>query len=180
MHEGLREKAIELGAAAAQWVDSGKIVFSQEFRDACQRNYCGKFGTNWMCPPAVASMQECIEEVRGYTKGLVFQTVTAIEDSFDFEGMQQAAKNHTEVYRTLHDHIHAAFDKGSYMALNAGECTYCESCSYPTGEPCRFPDKAVSSLEAHCIDVNALVTACSIPYINGQNTVSYVGMFLFR
>jgi hypothetical protein len=45
--------------------------------------------------------------------------------------------------------------------------------------PCRFPDKAVASVESHGIDVTALVTSCGIPYNRGPNTVSYVGLFLF-
>jgi len=47
-----------------------------------------------------------------------------------------------------------------------------------SGERCSYPGKAVASLEAYCIDVNALLTTCGIPYNNGVNTVSYVSLLL--
>ena len=67
-----------------------------------------------------------------------------------------------------------------HCARGPKNCKICKECTYPDGEECRFPDKAVASVEAYCIDVNALVTSCDIPYINGPNTVSFVGLFLFK
>ncbi|OLN25710.1 hypothetical protein DSOL_5246 [Desulfosporosinus metallidurans] len=48
------------------------------------------------------------------------------------------------------------------------------------GEKCKFPDKAVSSVEANGIDVMALVKSSGIPYNNGKNTVSFVALILFN
>ena len=47
------------------------------------------------------------------------------------------------------------------------------------GLPCRFPQKAIPSLEAHGIHVSKLAEACGMRYINGQNTVTYFGAVLF-
>nr|WP_242837443.1 DUF2284 domain-containing protein [Desulfitobacterium metallireducens] len=43
-----------------------------------------------------------------------------------------------------------------------------------SNKPCRFPDKAILSLEAYCIDVTILANLCNMQYINGQNTVTYL------
>jgi len=54
----LVEKAKELGAAAASAIKTSDIQFSEEFRMLCEQNSCGKFGTNWMCPPAIETFDE--------------------------------------------------------------------------------------------------------------------------
>ena len=96
----------------------------------------------------------------------------------EFEGMQKGGEAHERVFRSILDHIQSNVEYESLLPLNVGACEFCEECSYPTGEPCRFPDKAVASLEAHCIDVNALLTRCDIPYYNRPGTVSFVSLFL--
>ncbi|HEY3424048.1 MAG TPA: DUF2284 domain-containing protein, partial [Negativicutes bacterium] len=53
-------------------------------------------------------------------------------------------------------------------------------CAYQDNEECRFPDKAFASVESYGIDVINLEKACGIPYYNGKNTVSYVGLILFN
>ena len=110
---------------------------------------------------------------------MVFQTVHQLEDSFDFEGAVEAAKKHEEVFRKILASIQSDRSFQEILGLNVGDCKVCDKCTYLDGEECRYPDKAVASVESYGIDVNALVSGCGIPYINGPNTVSYVGLFLF-
>ena len=42
-----------------------------------------------------------------------------------------------------------------------------------------MPEKAFGALEAHGVDVAALLDCCGLRYNNGPNTVSYVGVVLF-
>ena len=84
----LAEKAKELGASAASAIRTSDIRFSQEFRKLCEQNSCGKYGTNWMCPPAIGTLGELKAEVLRFSEGVVFQTVHKLKDSFDFEGMK--------------------------------------------------------------------------------------------
>ena len=176
----LADKAKELGAAAAGAIKTSDMQFSEEFRTLCEQNSCGKYGTNWMCPPAVETFEEVKAKVLKYRGGVVFQTVYNLEDSFDFEGMVKAGEIHEKIFRSILEYIQSDISCANVLALNVGDCKVCKECTYPDGEECRFPDKAVASVEAYCIDVNALVTSCDIPYINGPNTVSFVGLFLFE
>jgi predicted metal-binding protein len=174
----LAQKAKELGAKAACPVKTSQIQFSYEFRQLCEQNSCGNFEKSWMCPPGVGTFEQVKAEVLKYSEGVVFQTVHKLTDSFDFEGMTDAKIVHDQTFKKILDHIHSRLSCKDVLALNVGVCTICKTCTYPDNE-CRYPDKAFSSVEAHCIDVNALLTSCEIPYINGVNTVSYVGLFLF-
>ncbi len=174
--KGLAQQMIGLGASASGVVKVGDIIFAHEFRAACEQNSCGKYGTNWMCPPGVGEFEELKTQVGAYSHGIVFQTISQLEDSFDFEGMEQAKTAHTAVFHKI---IGFMRQQGltSFLPLNAGECRVCQTCTYPDA-PCRFPEQAVASIESYGIDVHALVTSCGLNYINGKDTVSYVGMVL--
>ena len=174
----LTEKAKELGASKAAVIRTSEIQFSETFREYCKQNTCGKYGTNWMCPPAIKPFEDCKAEILQYSKGVLFQTIYTLEDSFDFDGMVKAQEIHEKTFRRMLEYMHLNFDSGNLLALNVGDCKICKKCTYPDGEECRFPDKAVASVEAYCIDVNALLTSCNLLYNNGPNTVSFVGIFL--
>ena len=115
-----------------------------------------------------------------FSEGVVFQTVHKLNDSFDFEGMMKAEELHDATFQSILEHVESSLGCEDVLALNVGDCRVCKQCTYPDGEQCRYPGKAVASVEAYCIDVNALVTGCDIPYINGPNTVSFVGLFLLQ
>ena len=176
----LAQKAEELGAAASAVIHTADIEFVPDFRAACEANTCGNYDKNWMCPPAVGPFEALKERVLQLSEGVIFQTVYPLEDSFDFEGMQQAGTVHEKVFRALFEHIESTLNLSEFLPLSVGTCKHCKECRCLVGKPCPYPDKAVASLEAYCIDVNALLTQCGIPYNNGPNTVSYVGMFLFK
>ena len=179
MKNNIVNEALELNATHASIIDTAQITFSSELRDMCAQNSCGNYGTNWMCPPAVGELNELIEKVKHYKQGLLFQTVHQLEDSFDFEGMENAKSIHTNIFRKILENIKNEHQVKDLLALNVGACVICPKCTYPEGNKCRFPEKAVSSVEAYGIDVVALVSSCGIPYNNGKDTVSYVGLILF-
>jgi predicted metal-binding protein len=170
--------ALELGATRAAIVCVSDIQFSESFRQLCEMNSCGKYKTNWMCPPAVGEYEDLKNQVLEFDKGLVIQTVYQMEDSFDYEGMMNAIVIHEKVFREILYHIQTENLLDPILPLNAGFCKFCENCTYPD-RGCLYPDNALASLEAFGIDVTALVTACGIPYNNGVASVSYVGMVLF-
>jgi predicted metal-binding protein len=176
--EKLVNICIEAGAFKAFVLTTDNIPFDVSLRSYCEANICGNYGKNYACPPNVGDGQELIEKARSYKKALVFQTVTKIKDSFDFDGMKEAAKRHSKVT----DEINKAIGEqlGDYLQLTAGECTVCEVCALAEDKLCRFPDKAISSLEAYCMNVSTLAERCQMKYINGKNTVTYFGAFLFN
>lgn len=160
-------------------VPVSEIVFSEAFRASCESNQCGQYGTNWACPPGVGDPAELIERARRFANGLVVQTVWPLEDQFDFDGMMAGKDKHTTLFREAVGRVLPLLPPGEKLALCAGACEVCETCTYPSGEPCRLPGKAMASLESYGIDVAALISSAKLSYINGPNTVSYVGLILF-
>jgi predicted metal-binding protein len=177
----LVKDALELKASYAAIADASKIKFHEDYREACKKNICRKYDTNWMGPPAIGPINELMDKVRQYKQGLLIQTAHQLSSSFDYKGMIAAGKVHGEIFRKILDHVKNKYKFEYILPLNAGCCDICERCTYLDGkEKCRFPDKALSSVEAYGIDVMALEKSAGIPYYNGLNTVSYVGLILFN
>ena len=121
-------------------------------------------------------MQPLMAEVHSYSHGLLYQTVSTIEDSFDFEGMINGQKSTRRVLQGITERLYN--DGISFMALGCEGCDLCEKCTYPT-EPCRFPKKAVPSVEACGINVVELSHSIGINYNNGADTVTYFCIILW-
>ncbi|WP_170932726.1 DUF2284 domain-containing protein [Desulfosporosinus sp. FKB] len=176
--EKLTFLAKSLGAAHAAIIDVAVVQFNEDFRTQCEQNVCGSYNKNWMCPPAVGSIAELKEKVQTFKQGLLFQTVYQLEGSFDWEGMQEGTAEHTRIFRELLDNLRSTVASEKLLPLNVGPCTYCGRCAFLDNLECRFPEEAVSSVEASGIDVIALEKSYGIPYNNGENTISCVSLIL--
>lgn len=179
LHENAQAALIELGVTRFGWVPVSDVVFSEAFRAACESNQCGKYGTNWSCPPGVGDPAALIARARRFQQGLVIQTVWPLEDMFDFDGMMAGGEKHNALFRKAVARVTPLLSAAETLALSAGACTVCETCTYLSGEPCRLPERALASLESYGIDVAALIASSGLSYMNGPNTVSYVGVILF-
>ena len=116
--------------------------------------------------------------LKTYSYALVYQTVSDLEDSYDFEGMMEAGINHNKLMITLREKLNSE-NFPRVLHLGAGGCRMCEVCAKRTNEPCRYPDLAVASLETYGINVSKLAPAAGMKYINGKDTVTYFGALLF-
>jgi predicted metal-binding protein len=154
-------------------VPTSALTFSSEVRKACEVNSCGNYNKCWTCPPAVGTVEDLKQKICAYQKAIVFTTKFDLEDSFDYEGMMKAKEIHDSLTRDIFE----AFGKTNPV-YGAGGCTVCKKCAYP--EPCRFPDKTYSSVEAAGIHVTELSQAAQIRYNNGPNTVTYFSIVLFN
>ena len=175
----LMQTVLESGATHTAMVEIGNIVFCESLRDMCAMNSCGHYAKCWVCPPAVGPVADWRARVESYDGGVIVQTVYQLEDSFDFEGMTAASEVHKCNYLAAVEAVRAGFAFKELLTLNAGSCSICATCTYPDA-PCRFPDRAIVSVEACGIDVNNTLVSCGLKYNNGKATVSYVGMILFR
>ena len=169
---------LSLGTYKAGVIETKEISLDRAFRDMCASNACGMYGKCWMCPPDVGDIEALMQEVGQYDYALVYQTVTELEDSYDFEGMIEAKKKSYPLAQALRK----TFDDPKFakvLHLGAGGCGVCEVCAKRTNEPCRYPERAMPSLEAYGINVSELAKSAGMKYVNGQDTVTYFGAVLF-
>lgn len=171
----LVEAGKEAGFSHVHEMDPDTIVLMQEVRDMCAANTCGQYGVKWSCPPGCGSLEECERKVRGYQKGLIVQTVGQLEDSMDYETMMETEEAHKEHFVSFLNTLKESFPR--LLPLGAGCCTNCKTCTYPD-EPCRSPEKAISSMEAYGMLVNQICKDNGVTYNYGPNTIAYTSCYL--
>lgn len=175
MNQSIITMVKQLGAVNVSFVPVNQIVFHRAFRHACEANTCGNFGKCFMCPPDIGDIDLLIASVKRYQCAVVYQTIHLLEDSYDFEGMIKAWKKHQELSQQVNQRLRGE----TFLHLAAGGCGYCEVCAKGHDDRCRFPEHALSSLEAYGVDVSELATLAQMKYINGANTVTYFGAIFF-
>ena len=171
--------AVSLGIDRAEMIGAEQIVMDRRFREQCASNACGVYGKCWMCPPNVGDIDALMEEARGYASALLYQSIHQLEDSFDYEGMVEGGRRHSMLSSRLDQALKSAGYSG-FLHLSKGGCGVCATCAKIENKPCRFPEKALASLEAYGVNVSATVKHTSMKYINGVNTVTYFGLILFK
>lgn len=176
--EQLRNAAIASGAAKAVIVPVSSIVLSDSFRKICESNSCGAYNRCYMCPPDCGDIHEMMEQVQSFKSGMLYQYVATIEDSFDIEGMMAGKKAFVAVSQRVNEKVKSILP-ANFMHLAAGGCGLCEKCAKTDDLPCRFPDKALPSMESAGIDVYHTSKNAGLKYINGENTVTYFGIVLY-
>ena len=157
-------------------VGTDAIPFSPAVVEACARNACGMYGKRWTCPPGVGTLEELEQKIKAYPFAAVFTCKYEIEDSFDFEGMREGQRKAKRVFSAVTEEMRA--EKEAFLALGNEGCSLCERCTYPDA-PCRFPDRAMPSVEACGVNVMQLAKQIGVHYNNGPNTVTYFCMILF-
>ena len=178
MKERLVEIALECGAANAVVIPQSQIALSAEFRDICRKNSCGNYGKFYSCPPDIGDIQALMMQVRRYSHGLLYQSVTAVMDSFDFAGMMRAGRVHGQLSQKIHKVVKPLVGE-PMMHMTAGGCFLCKTCAKQEGKPCRYPENMLPQLEGCGVDVYNTVKSIDMKYINGKNTVTYFGLLLF-
>jgi predicted metal-binding protein len=170
---------LDMGAYKAEEIPVQKLVFSPELRMLCEKNACGRFARNYTCPPSVGEVDDLIQKLRSFSKAIIWQNIYKLEDSFDYEGMMEGQRKHSTMTLEIARSVYAELGRENALVLGAGGCTLCDRCAIQTNESCRYPDDALSSLEAYGINVTKIGEVSDLKYINGINTVTYFsGVFL--
>lgn len=101
----LQQMGKEIGFFKIEEMDTGKIKLLPEVRQMCSTDKCHMYGRNWSCPPACGTLEECGEDISGYTRGIIVQTKGELEDEFDGEGMMETEALHKEHFVEMHDRL---------------------------------------------------------------------------
>jgi predicted metal-binding protein len=176
---GLKMDLEKYGFKEFKDFDIGMIVFDPLVRKICQQNACGHFGKNHMCPPAVKEIEACEKEIRSFRHAVIVTKVYPTVSSYDMQGWLNGIADFQKTLRKLNKDLASVFPEKKHLVLGAGACCVCEQCTYPDGAACRFPEKALCSVEACGIDVMRLSKRAGVNYNNGKNTVTYIGALFY-
>ena len=168
-------RALELGFTYAAALDVSTLTPRQDVRDMCAADRCGAYGINWTCPPHCGSLEACGEKIRGYRRGILLQTVGTTEKLIDTKAYRRTEEQHLRAFHRFCELLREEYPHP--LCLGTGGCRICETCAYP--DPCRFPEKACSSLEGYGLFVTQLCRDNGLSYHYGERTVTYTACVLF-
>ncbi|MBE5056447.1 DUF2284 domain-containing protein [Pseudoflavonifractor sp. DSM 107456] len=171
------KKAQEFGFEHVGVVRAQDLECLPEVRDMCAAGRCGAFGTRWTCPPGCGSLEECAARLKEYGEGVLVQSTGMLDDPFDADTMMETERIHKERFAALAEAARA--EEADCLPLGAGTCQLCAQCTYPDA-PCRFPQRAVISMEAFGLLVSSACERAGVPYYYGPNTITYTSCVLFH
>ncbi len=167
--------ALALGFTASAFFDPAILQAREDVRAMCAQDKCRAYGKNWTCPPHCGTILQCQQRMHSYRRGILLQTVGALSKEIDSRGYREAEKQHMENFNRFCDAIRRTHPDA--LCLGAGGCRICKSCAFP--EACRFPGKAVSSMEGYGLFVTQVCRDVGLEYHHGEKTVTYTACVLY-
>ena len=169
------QTALAMGFDHAAPLDPAGLEAQPDVRAMCAQDKCHSYARNWTCPPACGPLEECGARMRARRQGVLLQTVGELKGPYDAEGMFSILQRHQKNFLAFCGEIRKEWPDA--LCLGAGGCPVCKKCAWP--EPCRFPDKAVSSMEAYGLMVARVCKANGLNAYYGKGTLTYVACILF-
>lgn len=171
----LESYAKELGFDTVVTFDPVILEARKDVREMCNSDKCMIYGKNWGCPPHCGTVEECQEKMRSYSHGVLLQTVGHMKKTIDSRCYRETEKRHLDNFYKLADMVRQEYPNA--LCLGAGGCRICKKCAYPA--ECRFPEKAMSSMEGYGLFVTQVCRDTNTPYYYGEKTIAYTACVLF-
>ena len=175
--EHLEQQLSQLPLLAYGYADPKNLEFTQRVRWICQQE-CPMYGKTWACPPAVGSVEECQKKCLAFSHCLVIATMTEVDNIADIDETLATRPAHENITNQVRDLICAQGIQPYVLSTEA--CALCQRCAYLDGLPCRMPEKMHPCVESHGINVVPVMEALGIPFICGENVVTWVSLLFFN
>ncbi|MFC1902905.1 DUF2284 domain-containing protein [Chloroflexota bacterium] len=161
------QMALQLGAADAIIITANMVVIDERVRAKCIVPLCTSYGKSANCPPYAMEL-DLVRGVVGKFRYAIFSKLEVPAE--EIAGPEAREKRSAIPYTRKNSEIVAeieaeAFRDGYYLTMGfaSGSCRsifcYETDCNaLMAGQPCRFPLKARTSMEAVGMDVYAMAT----------------------
>ena len=167
-------KAIALGFTNAVPLEPATLQPRQDVRDMCASDKCRAYGKNWTCPPHCGTLHRCEAELHSFSHGILLQTVGKLEKAIDTKAYRRTERQHLQQFHALAEALRKR--DPAALCLGSGGCRICTECAYPA--PCRFPEKACSSMEGYGLFVTQVCRDNGCQYHYGEKTVTNTACIL--
>jgi len=163
--ETFREKALELGAAAAEIIRASQIVVDERVRLKCTVPRCLRAGETPNCPPYAPELDVVRKAFAKFSWGILLKThLEPMENYTPKSGQEQNLLFHQKSGEIVYELERLAYKQGYHLAmgLGGGSCKdyLCRGliCQFLDSGRCRFPLRARPAMEAMGIDVVDLIS----------------------
>lgn len=162
--------AEEIGFSHAGELNVAELEFMPQVREMCAADRCKSYGACWTCPPGCGTLEEAAARAAKYHRGILLQSTAELEDDFDVETMQETEQLQHQRFMTFVERVRQEYP--NCLPMGTGTCTICAKCTYPDA-PCRFPEKAIPSMEAYGLWVSKVCEQSGMSYYYGPGTITY-------
>lgn len=158
------------------FIKTDELVFSDRIRYICETE-CPMYDTNWACPPAVGTVEECRARVMQFDEGLLIATIVEVSDIANIDVTLAARAPHEDITREVLQLVRQQSEVA--IALSTESCCHCAKCTYPDA-PCRLPDRMFPCVESHGIIVSDIAEKYGIDFMAGGNIITWFSLILYR
>ena len=175
-YEALESLLAQLPLFSYHFFDPRELDFTDRIRWICQ-NECPMYNKSWACPPAVGEMEQCKTKCLQYGNCLMIVTMTEVSDIANIEETLATRPEHEEITNQVLEMFRALGVEPYILSTEA--CAVCQRCAWLDGQPCRKPERMHPCVESHGINVIPLFEKLGIPFIYGENIVTWVSLLFF-
>ena len=175
--EILEAQLAQLPLFSYHLIDPKQLDFNDRIRWICQ-NECPMYDKSWACPSAVGPVAECKAKCLAYDKCLMIVTMTEVNDIANIEEALATRPDHEALTAQVQEMFQAQGVEPYILSTEA--CAVCERCAWLDGQPCRKPERMHPCVESHGINVIPLFEELGIPFIYGENIVTWVSLLFFQ
>jgi predicted metal-binding protein len=154
-------------------INPKQIVFNEKTRLACLS--CKNFGTKATCPPYIATTEYFKKIIRAYKNGIIYyELFEADKENWENLRKESSLKIHKHILDERNKLINASHY--FYLALGAGSCKLCPTCSFP----CKKPSESLIPVEGTGIDLVATMKKYNIDIkFPIKDSFYRIGIFLY-
>ena len=175
--ELLENRLAEFPLFSYGFIDPESLDFTQRVRYICSTE-CPMYGQSWACPPAVGEVEECQAKCLRYENCLMIATLTEVSDIANLGETLATRGDHEAITNAIADLMRNQGVEPYILSTEA--CAECERCAYLDGQPCRFPERMHPCVESHGINVIPAMEEIGIPFISGENMVTWVSLLFYN
>lgn len=175
--ERLEEQLAQFPLYAYGYMDPRTLEFTERVRFICKQE-CPMYGQSWACPPAVGTVAECKCKCLAYENCLMIATLTEVSDIANIEETLSTRGDHEEITNQIADLMRQQGVQPYILSTEA--CAVCPRCAYLDGQPCRYPERMHPCVESQGINVIPALEEQGIPFIYGENVVTWVSLLFFN
>ena len=179
----LNEKIIiarirDLGATNCMFIPSSLLRPDLKIRNYCVDNRCGCYGKHLMCPPNTGTINEADRKFSCFKTCILIQYARPLDVQKDPEGLAQTKRKLHHIVLETEKYFRRKLKHRAVWGLIGGTCALCEECAGFQDEPCPYPEKARTSLEALGIDVMSLLENLGLDNGFYDDRITWTGMVL--
>lgn len=158
------------------FLHTNDIEFHSKVRTICKKE-CPKYGKSWSCPPAVGSVEKCIDTCKQYPYALLFSSVAEVKEYSNMENLLAMKLEHEEITAQIEQYLKS--EAWKCYTLTTDSCSICEKCSYPK-KSCNHPEAMYPCIESHGILLTKSIEENHMDYFMGEQMVLWFSLIFLK